>query len=126
MAYSRGEMEPPEFALTEDPIDAERHVVAIRGDLDLTTAPELRDVLARAIESGRTKLVVDLTETTYLDSSGLTALVTTHKRLRAHEGAMAVVATDPSIQRTFEITGLHLLFPLVGDRDEALRRLEST
>ena len=94
------------------------------GDLDLHTAPELREVLGRAIDEGRSRIVVDLTETSYMDSSGLTALVVAHKRLRSRDGQLVVVNVDPSIGRTFEITGLHLLFPLVRERSEALARLQ--
>jgi anti-sigma B factor antagonist len=115
---------PADFALTEDALDDERHLVAVRGDLDLHTAPELREVLGRAIDEGRSRLVVDLTETTYMDSSGLTALVVAHKRVRKRGGQLVVVNVDPSIGRTFEITGLHLLFPLVSQRSEALARLQ--
>src|SRR5204863_6296559 len=77
---------PDDFALTEDALDDDRHLVAVRGDLDLHTAPELREALARAIDEGRSRLVVDLTETSYMDSSGLTALVLAHKRVRKRSG----------------------------------------
>ena len=76
------------------------------------------------LEESRERLVVDLTETSYMDSSGLTALVVAHKRVRSRGGQLVVVNVDPSIGRTFEITGLHLLFPLVRERSEALARLE--
>src|SRR4051795_6035185 len=115
---------PDDFALTEDMLDDDRHLVAVRGDLDLHTAPELREALDRAIDEGRNRLVVDLTETSYMDSSGLTALVLAHKRVRKRSGQLVVVNVDPSIGRTFEITGLHLLFPLVRERAEAIARLD--
>jgi anti-sigma B factor antagonist len=115
---------PADFALTEEGLDGDRHVVAVRGDLDLHTAPELKDALTRAIDDGRNRLVVDLTETSYMDSSGLTALVLAHKRLRKRGGQLVVVNVDESIGRTFEITGLHLLFPLVRERAEAIQRLD--
>jgi len=115
---------PDDFALTEDTLDDDRHLVAVRGDLDLHTAPELREALDRAIDEGRNRLVVDLTETSYMDSSGLTALVLAHKRVRKRSGQLVVVNVDPSIGRTFEITGLHLLFPLVTKRDDAIARLD--
>jgi len=115
---------PADFALTEDALDAERHLVAVRGDLDLHTAPELREVLGNAIDAGRSRIIVDLTETSYMDSSGLTALVVAHKRVRELGGQLVVVNVDPSIGRTFEITGLNLLFPLVRERSEALDKLQ--
>ncbi len=73
---------PPEFAITEHPIDAERHVVAVRGEIDLFTAPELKQVLAESIEAGRNRIIVDLTETTFLDSTALGVLIGAVKRLR--------------------------------------------
>ena len=80
---------PPEFAITEQPIDAERHVLAVRGEIDLFTAPELKQVLAEAIEAGRTRIIVDLTETTFLDSTALGVLIGAVKRLRSRHGSLA-------------------------------------
>ena len=66
---------PPEFALTEDALDGDRHVVAVRGEIDLFTAPELKQKLTDAIEGGKTRIVVDLTDTSFLDSTALGTLV---------------------------------------------------
>src|ERR1700754_2210970 len=115
---------PPEFALTEDPIDAERHVVAVRGEIDLFTAPELKQVLTEAIEGGKTRMVVDLSETTFLDSTALGVLIGAVKRLRSREGALAIVNTDANIAKTFEITGLDQIFTIVPSRDDALAALD--
>ena len=111
---------PPEFAVTEEPIDAERHVVAVRGEIDLFTAPELKQVLAEAIEGGRTRIVVDLTETTFLDSTALGVLIGAVKRLRSRDGALAIVNVDENIAKTFEITGLDQIFTILSSRDEAV------
>src|SRR5213078_419069 len=74
---------PPEFALTEDVLDSDRHVVAVRGEIDLFTAPELKQKLTDAIEGGKSRIVVDLTDTTFLDSTALGVLIGAVKRLRA-------------------------------------------
>ena len=111
---------PPEFAVTEEPIDAERHVVAVRGEIDLFTAPELKQVLAEAIEGGRTRIIVDLTETTFLDSTALGVLIGAVKRLRSRDGALAIVNIDENIAKTFEITGLDQIFTILSSRDEAV------
>jgi len=110
----------PEFAITEHPIDGERHVVAVRGEIDLFTAPELKQVLAQAIEIGRIRIVVDLTETTFLDSTALGVLIGAVKRLRSRHGALAMVNVDENIAKTFEITGLDQIFTIVGTRAEAI------
>jgi len=111
---------PPEFAVTEHPIDAARHVLAVRGEIDLFTAPELKQVLAESIEAGRTRIVVDLTETTFLDSTALGVLIGAVKRLRSRDGALAIVNVDENIAKTFEITGLDQIFTIVATRDEAV------
>jgi anti-sigma B factor antagonist len=115
---------PPEFAVTEQPVDAERHVVAVRGEIDLFTAPELKQVLAEAIESGRTRIVVDLTETTFLDSTALGVLIGAVKRLRSRDGALAIVNVDENIAKTFEITGLDQIFTILATRDQAVSAVD--
>ncbi|MDX6720315.1 MAG: anti-sigma factor antagonist [Solirubrobacteraceae bacterium] len=109
-----------EFAITEQPIDPERHVLAVRGEIDLFTAPELKQVLADAIEAGRIRIIVDLTETTFLDSTALGVLIGAVKRLRSRHGALAIVNVDENIAKTFEITGLDQIFTILATRDEAV------
>ena len=111
---------PPEFAVTEHPIDGERHVLAVRGEIDLFTAPELKQVLAESIEASRIRIIVDLTETTFLDSTALGVLIGAVKRLRSRDGALAIVNVDENIAKTFEITGLDQIFTIVPTREEAV------
>ena len=111
---------PPEFAVTEHPIDGERHVLAVRGEIDLFTAPELKQVLAESIEAGRVRIIVDLTETTFLDSTALGVLIGAVKRLRSRDGALAIVNVDENIAKTFEITGLDQIFTILPTRDDAI------
>jgi anti-sigma B factor antagonist len=110
----------PEFAISEHPIDGERHVLSVRGEIDLFTAPELKQVLAESIEAGRIRIIVDLTETTFLDSTALGVLIGAVKRLRSRDGALAIVNIDDNIAKTFEITGLDQIFTIVPTRDEAV------
>lgn len=116
---------PPEFALTEDSIDSERHVVAVRGEIDLFTAPELKQKLTDAIEAGKSRIVVDLTQTTFLDSTALGVLIGAVKRLRTRDGALVIVNVDQNIAKTFEITGLDQIFTIVGERDAAIAALDA-
>jgi anti-sigma B factor antagonist len=111
---------PPEFAVTEHPIDSERHVLAVRGEIDLFTAPELKQVLAESIEAGRVRIIVDLTETTFLDSTALGVLIGAVKRLRSRDGALAIVNVDENIAKTFEITGLDQIFTILTTREAAV------
>ena len=116
---------PPEFALTEDALDADRHVVAVRGEIDLFTAPELKQKLTDAIEGGKTRIVVDLSDTTFLDSTALGVLIGAVKRLRSRDGVLTIVNTDPNIAKTFEITGLDQIFTIRPTRDEAVEALDA-
>jgi len=115
----------PEFAVTEHPIDSERHALAVRGEIDLFTAPELKQVLAECIEGGRIRIIVDLTETTFLDSTALGVLIGAVKRLRSRDGALALVNVDENIAKTFEITGLDQIFTIVTTREEAARAIDA-
>jgi anti-sigma B factor antagonist len=116
---------PPQFALTEENLDEERHVVAVAGEIDLFTAPELKAALAAALEAGRTRIVVDLTETSFLDSTALGVLIGAVKRLRSRDGVLTIVNTDRNIAKTFEITGLDQIFTIRPTRGEAIEALDA-
>ena len=116
---------PPEFSLSQESLDSERHVVAVRGEIDLFTAPELKKMLADAIENGATQVVVDLSETTFLDSTALGVLIGAVKRLRSRDGRLTIVNVDDNIAKTFEITGLDQIFPISPTRAEAVKALDA-
>ena len=116
---------PPEFALTEEPLDDDRQVLGVRGEIDLFTAPEVKAALAGAIDAGRTRIVVDLTETSFLDSTALGVLIGAVKRLRSRDGALTIVNVDANIAKTFEITGLDQIFTIRASRDEAIAALDA-
>jgi anti-sigma B factor antagonist len=116
---------PPEFALSQEAVDQSTHVVAVRGEIDLFTAPELKSALGEAIEGGRTRIVVDLSETSVLDSTALGVLIGTVKRLRSRDGRLTIVNVDQNIAKTFEITGLDQIFTILGDRDAAVNALDA-
>ena len=115
---------PPEFSLTTESIDDQRHVVAVSGEIDLFTAPELKSALSEAIESGHTRIVVDLTDTTFLDSTALGVLIGAVKRLRSRDGRLTIVNVDDNIAKTFEITGLDQIFTILSTRDDAIAALD--
>jgi len=116
---------PPEFRLTQDALDDHREIVAVAGEIDLFTAPELKAAIGEALESGRTRIVVDLSATTFLDSTALGVLIGAVKRLRSREGVLTIVNTDPNIAKTFEITGLDQIFTIRRTREEAVDALDA-
>jgi anti-sigma B factor antagonist len=115
----------PEFAITEQGSEAGHHVIAARGEIDLFTAPELKQVLTDAIEGGERRIAIDLSEVSFLDSTALGVLIGAVKRLRSRGGALAIVNTDSSIAKTFEITGLDQIFTIRPTRDEAVEALDA-
>jgi anti-sigma B factor antagonist len=114
---------PTDFSIIEESLDATRHVIGVRGEIDLFTAPELKQKLTDAIEKGRNQIVVDLTETSFLDSTALGVLIGAVKRLRSNQGRLVLVNVDTNIAKTFEITGLDQIFTILPTRDEAVAAL---
>ena len=108
------------FSIEDRVVDDETHVVAIAGEIDLFTAPEFKQRVTAPIEAGRTHVVVDLTATTFIDSSSLGVLIGAHRRLRRKDGSLAIVTNSDAITKTFRITGLDSVFTIVGSLDEAL------
>lgn len=81
-------------------------VLAVTGDLDVATGPELRDTLIRVVDEGRYRLVLDLAEVPFLDSLGLGVIVGVVHRLRPHDGALALARPRPPVTRALKISGL--------------------
>jgi anti-sigma B factor antagonist len=82
-------------------------VVAVRGELDLYTAPRLWDALDSAIAGKPHELVIDLSNVTFVDSSGLSVLVRAHKRLRPVNGTVVVRGAAEQVSMTLEVTKLN-------------------
>lgn len=87
-------------------------VLAVRGEVDVYTAPRLREKLVELVSQGKYQIVVDLEGVEFLDSTGLGVLVGGLKRLRSHDGDLALVCTQHRILKVFEITGLTKVFAI--------------
>lgn len=100
-------------------------VVDVTGEVDLYTAPRLEEALTHASAGTPPRVVVNLTGTTYLDSTALRVLTSTLKRVRERDGEIALVSTQPKVGKLFSITGLDQLFPLCETEAEALERVRA-
>ena len=107
------------FHIEEGPLDATSHLVAVTGEIDLFTAGELKARLTAAIETGRSRIVVDLSEVTFIDSSSLGVLIGAHKQLMRSNGGLVIVCHDRTMMNTFKITGLDKVFEIVPSRVDA-------
>jgi anti-sigma B factor antagonist len=108
------------FAIEDRVVDDGTHIVAVAGEIDLFTAPEFKQRVSAPIDEGRTHVVVDLTDTTFIDSSSLGVLIGAHRRLRRLDGRLVIVCSNDAIVKTFRITGLDGVFTIVTSLDEAL------
>jgi anti-anti-sigma factor len=82
-------------------------VVAVRGELDALTAPRLAEVLAGSLAAGSLDIVVDLSQTTFVDSSGLNLLVALDRALRPRDGTLVVVVDpDGAVARALDVSGV--------------------
>jgi anti-sigma B factor antagonist len=109
-----------DFEITDRKVDDDTHVLAVTGEIDLFTAPEFKQRMSALIDAGRSRIVVDLTQTTFIDSSSLGVLIGAHRRLKLRGGALLVVCDSEAIAKTFKITGLDGVFTLAASVDEAL------
>src|SRR5213596_49571 len=95
-------------------------LLSLRGEIDVYTAPRLRQTLIDLVEGGATNIVVDMEKVDFLDSTGLGVLVGGLKRVKDREGTMKLVATQDRILKIFDITGLSKVCPIFGSLDQAL------
>ena len=108
------------FAIDDRRVGDNPHVVAVTGEIVLFTAPEFKQRMSQPIEDGVDRLIVDLSGTTFIDSSSLGVLIGAHRRLKQRRGTLVVVCDNEAIVKTFKITGLDGVFTLVRTLDDAL------
>src|SRR5712691_11735277 len=95
-------------------------VLAVRGEVDVYTAPRLRERLVELVSQGKHQIVVDLEGVDFLDSTGLGVLVGGLKRLRSHDGDLSLVCTHSRILKVFEISGVTRVFAIHDSVDAAV------
>ncbi|UAL29450.1 STAS domain-containing protein [Nocardioides rotundus] len=88
----------------------DRTVVTIGGEIDVYTAPLLRDAISDLVAQGSHDIVIDLTGVGFLDSTGLGVLVGGLKKVRAHDGTLELVCDQERLLKIFRITGLAKVF----------------
>ena len=109
-----------DFTIEDCAAGAGSHVVAVSGQLDLFTGPEFRQRVTAPITAGTDRVIVDLTQTTFLDSSSLGVLIGAHQRLQSRGGELVVACDSEAILSTFRITGLDGVFRLESSVEAAL------
>ena len=100
--------------------EGDRTVVVVGGEIDVYTAPKLREQLIDLVSSGQYHLVVDMEGVEFLDSTGLGVLVGGLKKVRAHEGSLDLVCNQDRLLKIFRITGLAKVFVIHESAEAAL------
>lgn len=106
------------FWAVEESLDDKTQLVAVHGDVDLKSAREFRYALDDAAQDKKARLIVDMSDVLFMDSSGLAALMGAHKDIR---GSTEIVVIVPeNLRRIFEVTRMSAVVPVVGSLAEAL------
>ncbi len=113
------------FDISTEQLNDDTYVISLAGEVDLYTAPEFKQQLLQVISDGAMNVIVDFSDTTFIDSTTLGVLVGGVKRLRTNEGQLSLVCSDRNITKIFEITGLDRVFTIYGTRAEATAAIGS-
>ena len=113
------------FDIKTEQLGDDAYVISLAGEGDLYTAPEFKQQLLEVIGQGGKQVIVDFSDTTFIDSTTLGVLVGGVKRLRTNEGQLALVCSDRNITKIFEITGLDRVFTIYPTRSEAIAQVKS-
>lgn len=97
-------------------------VVDVTGEIDVYTAPKLRDKITELVANGVYDLVIDMEGVEFLDSTGLGVLVGGLKKVRVHDGSLSLVCTQDRLLKIFQITGLSKVFAIHDTAESALAR----
>jgi anti-sigma B factor antagonist len=114
----------PRFRIRER--DAERATILdVEGEIHVSTAPQFSELLNATVDAGRTALVLDLTGVSFIDSTGLSVLLTALRKVTRAGGRMVLVCSNPTVLRLFEITRLDTTFEIQPELDAALSLVQA-
>jgi anti-anti-sigma factor len=118
---------PAPFEVKVGELEHGVRAISVRGELDLSTAPELEGPLEETLESGEGSVLIDLSQCEFIDSTGIALIVRAWQRLDSGENGRALVicSHNEQVRRVLEITGLELSIPVHETRDEALAAISS-
>jgi anti-sigma B factor antagonist len=121
----KGRSLPPaaKLELSEAQLDDRIHVIAVAGEIHISTARPFAHRLTTAIGDGASGVVIDLSRVAFIDSTGLSVLLNALRRVTLNQGRLALVCTNPTVLRLFEITHLDETFDIAATRAEAVQRV---
>jgi len=116
---------PAPFEVKVGDLEHGVRTISVRGELDLSTAPELEGPLDEVLDGGQGSVLIDLSSCEFIDSTGIALIVRAWQRLDAGENGrnLVICSQNDQVRRVLEITGLELSIPVHLTRDEALAAL---
>jgi anti-sigma B factor antagonist len=117
VAYSDHEVQPGRFEMRSESMGTS-HLLSIRGELDANACPGLEAELMRAEENGAERIVVDLSELTFIDSTGIALLVAAARRSEQDSGRLSLIPSrSEDVQRLLELCGLDGHLPILEEHE---------
>ena len=101
-------------------------VLDVAGEVDVYTAPTLKEALSGIISAGQSHLIVDIGRVTYMDSSGFGTLLSAVKRVRPEGGTVNLVKCSSAIDRMLKLTRLNTIFNIHSSIEEAINAIRQT
>jgi anti-anti-sigma factor len=119
-ASSQATREPAEFGLAREPLGAGGAVISVVGELDIATAPRLREALGEELDRGVSRIVIDLSAVSFVDSVAIGVILHTKMRAGEHGRMALVVVPDSYVRMILEVAGGDSVVDLFESRDEAI------
>jgi len=110
----------PDLRITDHDLGHDAWLLELEGQIDLYSAPAFKERILGAIDTGKRRLVVDLSKVDFMDSTGLSVLVGAWKRVRPVEGSVTIVSQRDEVRRLFELVGLERAFAIFARREDAV------
>ena len=95
-------------------------VLTIVGEIDLYNAPEIKDIVNKLIEERSYSVIIDLEKVSYIDSSGIGALISSLSNLKKYQGGLKIINVYASVKKVFELTKLTSFFEIFDSEEEAI------
>jgi len=114
-----------QLELSEEQLDDVTRLITVSGEVHVTTAPEFSSRLNDAVAAGTRALVLDMSGVEFIDSTGLSVLLNGLRRVTRADGRMALVISNPTVLRLFEITKLDSTFDIQPTREAAIERVQA-
>lgn len=99
-------------------------VLDIQGEIDLYNAPEIKDIIQKLIEAQKYNVIINLEKVSYIDSSGIGALISSLSNLKKYQGGLKIINVYASVKKVFELTKLTSFFEIYESEPEALAKFK--